>query len=57
MPLQTAKVIDLQAYRQSREQAERPSVAVSLPMQPMLMWVPYWGFVPFMAMGISGNGG
>ncbi|RUM08824.1 hypothetical protein [Rhizobium chutanense] len=64
MPLQTADVIDFQAYRLSRSKdasdALKAATPVSLPvsfaMQPVLMWVPYWGFVPVMAMGIAGYG-
>jgi hypothetical protein len=60
MPLQTADVIDFQAYRQSRSKgssdAFKATAAVSFAMQPVLMWVPYWGFVPVMAMGIAGYG-
>ncbi|MDK4734313.1 hypothetical protein [Rhizobium sp. CNPSo 3490] len=59
MPVQTADVIDFQAYRQSRSRhadAAKPSAPVSFAMQPVLMWVPYWGFVPVIAMGIAGYG-
>jgi hypothetical protein len=54
MAAQTATVIDLQSYRQSRAKAaSSPVVAVphAVPMQPMLVWVPYWGFMPVMMMG------
>ncbi|WP_200953551.1 hypothetical protein [Rhizobium sp. Root483D2] len=54
MAAQTATVIDLQSYRQSRAKAASlPAVAVphAVPMQPMLVWVPYWGFMPVMMMG------
>ncbi|ANM12860.1 MULTISPECIES: hypothetical protein [unclassified Rhizobium] len=60
MPMQTADVIDLQAYRQARSKhapdAAKVAASVSFAMQPVLMWVPYWGFVPVMAMGIAGHG-
>lgn len=56
MPLQTADIIDFQAYRQSRRQADTAAAPVSFAMQPVLMWVPFWGFVPVMAMGIPGYG-
>ncbi|MBB3299962.1 hypothetical protein CO662_05345 [Rhizobium anhuiense] len=60
MPLQTADVIDFQAYRQSRckdaADASKALAPASFAMQPVLMWVPYWGFIPVMAMGIAGYG-
>ena len=36
--------------------ALKATAPVSFAMQPVLMWVPYWGFVPVMAMGIAGYG-
>ena len=59
MQLQTADVIDFQAYRQSRSKhadVVQATAPVSFAMQPVLMWVPYWGFVPVMAMGTPGYG-
>ncbi len=57
MPVQTADIIDFQAYRQSRSRQTHAAVSpTSFAMQPMLMWVPYWGFVPVMAMGMPGHG-
>ncbi|EJC72256.1 hypothetical protein Rleg10DRAFT_0662 [Rhizobium leguminosarum bv. trifolii WSM2012] len=60
MPLQTADVIDFQAYRQARSKdgsdALKAAAPVSFAMQPVFMWVPYWGFVPVMATGIAGYG-
>ncbi|MBX5043798.1 hypothetical protein HJB51_24520 [Rhizobium lentis] len=59
MPVQTADVIDFQAYRQSRSRPAdtvKAIAPVSFAMQPVLMWVPYWGFVPVMTMGIAGYG-
>ncbi|MBB6219396.1 hypothetical protein GGE66_000340 [Rhizobium leguminosarum] len=59
MPVHTADVIDFQAYRQAHSKRAEPVKAtapVSFAMQPVLMWVPYWGFVPVMAMGIAGYG-
>lgn len=60
MPVNTADIIDFQAYRQSRSkpvnEAINTAVPVSFAMQPVLMWVPYWGFVPVMAMGVTGYG-
>lgn len=55
MAAQTATVIDLQSYRQSRAKADAaPAVSAARPtvaMQPMFVWVPYWGFMPVMMMG------
>lgn len=60
MAVQTADVIDFQAYRQSRSKpapdAFKAVMPVSFAMQPVLMWVPYWGFVPVVAMGVAGYG-
>ncbi len=60
MPVQTANVVDLQAYRQARVKQNQPSVKVHQPfsyaMQPVLMWSPYWGFVPMMVMGSMSHG-
>ena len=59
MSVQMADVIDFQAYRQARSkhaETVRATAPVSFAMQPVLMWVPYWGFVPVMAMGIAGYG-
>jgi hypothetical protein len=60
MQVQTAEVIDLQAYRQSRNRTN--PVFTEMPqtwpyaMQPVLMWVPYWGLVPMMVVGTTGYG-
>jgi len=54
MAAHTATVIDLQTYRQSRAKADAPVSAAVRPavaMQPMFVWVPYWGFMPVMMMG------
>jgi hypothetical protein len=61
MPTQTADVIDLQAYRKSRSQAHTegaPRIAYMAPfaMQPVFMWVPLWGFMPVMTVGLTGYG-
>lgn len=59
MSAHTANVIDLQAYRQSRNKLA-PDIRgaaghTSFVMQPVLMFVPFWGFVPVMAVGIAGH--
>ena len=60
MSVQTANVIDLNAYRQARARHTQPSTAPSVQrsysMQPMMMWMPYWGFVPVMMMGSTSHG-
>lgn len=60
MSLQTADVIDLQAYRRARAKVGMPGVEQRPPfsyaMQPVLMWMPYWGFVPMMMMGSTSHG-
>lgn len=60
MAVQAANVIDLQSYRQARARQNKPSGeearAVSFPVQPVMMWVPYWGFVPMMVMGSTSHG-
>jgi hypothetical protein len=60
MSVQTANVIDLKAYRQARTKQSEPSVATpnrySYAMQPVMMWMPYWGFVPVMVMGSTSHG-
>ncbi|ATN37437.1 hypothetical protein ACO34A_27090 (plasmid) [Rhizobium sp. ACO-34A] len=60
MPVQTADIIDLQAFRQSRNKpapgGQNAAGKASFVMQPVLMWVPFWGFVPVMAMGVAGYG-
>lgn len=45
MAVQSAQVIDLQAYRNARNQdaAVQPK---SLTCQPFVMWMPVWAFVP-----------
>lgn len=58
MPAQTANIIDFQAYRQSRSKpahsTSTSATPVSFAMRPVLMWVPYWGFFPVMAVGVAG---
>lgn len=60
MQAQTADIIDLQAFRQSRNKPvphEQNAVGkASFVMHPVLMWVPFWGFVPVVAMGVAGHG-
>lgn len=60
MQAQTADVIDFQAYRQSRikpHPTERAAVnTASFVMQPVMMFLPFWGFVPVMTMGVAGYG-
>ncbi|MFB9948464.1 hypothetical protein ACFFP0_06360 [Rhizobium puerariae] len=60
MPAQTAEIIDLQAYRQSRNKpahdARTTETQASFVMHPVLMWVPFWGIVPVMAMGVAAHG-
>lgn len=60
MQVQTAEVIDLEAYRQSRNKVSHASAEMPQPwqyaMQPVLMWVPYWGLVPMMVVGTTGYG-
>ncbi|WP_162843359.1 hypothetical protein [Pararhizobium polonicum] len=55
MAAHTATVIDLQTYRQSRAKADAAPVATlarpAVAMQPMFVWVPFWGFMPVMMMG------
>lgn len=51
MAAESAKIVDLQAYRIARGKAPVPSVQAALPvngMQPVMMWVPVWTFVPVM---------
>ncbi len=50
----SAQVIDLHAYRKTRQQADaspqlKPSVMAYNTYQPMLMWVPVWTYYPFVA--------
>ncbi|CAN7653894.1 hypothetical protein [Pararhizobium sp. LjRoot238] len=60
MAVQAANVIDLQTYRQARANQNKPrgeeAKAVSFAMQPVMMWMPYWGFVPMMVMGRASHG-
>jgi hypothetical protein len=60
MPVLKADVVDLQAYRQARAKQRQSSVETTIPvsysMQPVMMWVPFWGFVPMMMMGATGYG-
>ncbi|PZM15502.1 hypothetical protein [Rhizobium tubonense] len=60
MPAQTADIVDFQAYRQSRSKSanveHKAAAPVSFSMHPMLMWMPFWGFVPVLAVGVAGYG-
>ncbi|SCX35354.1 hypothetical protein [Agrobacterium rosae] len=60
MPVHTANVIDLTAYRQAQAKENQPSVAKFIPhsyaVQPVMMWMLYWGFVPIMMMGSTSHG-
>lgn len=60
MTMRTAEVIDLQSYRRRRAQPDRPARAEApfpvLTLQPVLVWTPFWGFVPMMVPGVSSHG-
>lgn len=61
MSVQTAEIIDFQAYRQARtpvNTAAAKSAVKPVPfaMQPVMMWMPFMGFVPVMMMGSVGYG-
>lgn len=59
MPMSAANVIDLEAYCRARvEQSYQASLPklVSYTMQPVMMWLPYWGYVPVMMMGAVDHG-
>lgn len=52
MAAESAKIVDLQAYRNARSKPVSPAhVAEMAPfsgMQPMMVWVPVWTFFPMM---------
>lgn len=54
MAAESAKIVDLQAYREARRKAAAPSFPVQsapqpIGMQQMVIWVPVWTFFPVMA--------
>ncbi|MCX8997079.1 hypothetical protein NOF55_08165 [Rhizobiaceae bacterium BDR2-2] len=49
MAVQSAQVIDLQAYRNAKIQHADVQATPAV-YQPVLMWMPVWAFVP-MTMG------
>lgn len=54
MAAESAKIVDLQAYRETRRKMAEPTPPspVAIPfngIQPVMMWVPVWAFVPVMA--------
>lgn len=46
MAVQGAQVIDLQAYRNARNQDSSAVQGKSPARQPFVMWMPVWAFVP-----------
>lgn len=53
MAAESAKIVDFQAYRDARRKPAAPAAAAATGqafngLQPMMVWVPVWTFVPMM---------
>lgn len=53
MAAENAKIVDFQAYRDARRKPAAPVAALPTGqafsgLQPMMVWVPVWTFVPMM---------
>jgi hypothetical protein len=49
MAVQSAEVVDLQAYRDQRKRDTATVDVKAVNAQPFVMWMPVWAFVPMNA--------